>query len=169
MAQAELGEGGLANFHGAGQSLRVVCEMLSADRCTGIAIGMLTFTAGNTLCYRGVQGTWGTAGTLCVSQRAQGVCSLMSGCSWLQSSQVGRHKHPYSMDLGGWSHPSLLNGIFAESFNQVQTQILHWLQPWNNSGMRTRPACLLSQLLLPDQNNHLSQGPYFPYTYTFCQ
>lgn len=150
VAQAELGEGGLTQISTWQDTVYEFCEMLNADRCTRIAIGMLTFTGGSALCYRGIQGMWGTAGTLCVSQRAQSICSLMSGCSWLQNGQVGGQRCPHSMASRGWIHPSQQNGIFAGSFNhdETQQQILHWLRPWSNSDTRTCPACVLSQLLL---------------------
>lgn len=71
VAQAELGEGGLAQISTWQDTVYEFCEMLSADRCTGIAVGMLTFTGGSALCYRGIQGMLGAAGTLCFSEGSE--------------------------------------------------------------------------------------------------
>lgn len=66
----------------------VVCEMLSADRRTGIATGMLTFTAGSALCYPAMQGTQGTAGTLCVLLR--GLRASAHSCLLVLGSTTAR-------------------------------------------------------------------------------
>lgn len=73
--------------------------------------------------------------SVCVSHRAQGICSPMSACSRLQNSQVGGQRHPHSTASRGWIHTSLQNGIFAGSFDhdKTQQQILHQLQPWSKS------------------------------------
>lgn len=76
------------NFHMAGHHLWFFCEMLSADRGTGIATGMLTFTAGSALCYRGIQGTGGTVGTLCVFLR--GLWASAHSCLLVLGSRTAR-------------------------------------------------------------------------------